>query len=644
MFSYLFVFFVWISLLFTVGHLVTRFLANVRGGDFYSAVLRNVFAGYVSIIVVLSLFYTGFKTINIVLLLIGALICYESRKKRIVLAPTSSVFAFRQILTIAVVAITFVLITRMTISNSESSVHFFYRHIDYILYGGISKLLPVNGQENGFGILNSLDQYYNNPEPYHFFDLWGATVVSRIFSVNAFPALVVIIYPTFYLLCFAGYMSLLRRDDLSGILLAIAFCCVGGFAFPFFEIHPIISKLTVLSHNLLNPWLYKLSYFYVFLISGFLLYRSGYVTISVLICLGLPVANIISFPTLIPSLVIFLAISYFISQTDRKELIRSSAYVIFVAVAILLFYFLNKRKSAGLAGVEISKPSDLIKGILDTVNLVTQRNLIIGTGLLLLALYSPYIAVMGLNWKRFKRTTLGLFPIIVAGVSLLVLAVLYYEMNSLQLVSNTTIVLINVAVVIILAEVANSHLRETGTKTSLLISSALVGISIAIQITFNVMGVNTLRTTLHDDNYLKSVEATVAPNSLIGSIKSVEEMTPIFGKYNAVYPLGGYLLLQSKNCFAVNISDLSTPIDSTSAISLSRNLKAIRDGIFYRYSKIPENAHLNEEELMAKFVKQYGIRYLVVQKGAKLPALFENRAKSILVDPMSGERFVELSN
>ena len=77
-------------------------------------------------------------------------------------------------------------------------------------------------------------------------------------------------------------------------------------------------------------------------------------------------------------------------------------------------------------------------------------------------------------------------------------------------------------------------------------------------------------------------------------------------------------------------------------MNLERSLKAVRDGIFYRYSKFPENTHLNEEELMAKFVKQYDIRYLLVQKGAKLPSLFEKRAKSILVDPLSGERFVEL--
>ena len=643
MLSYLFVYFVWILLLFTIGHIVTRFLANVRGGDFYSTVLRNIFAGYISIIIILSALYTGFKTINIVFLLIGGLICYETRKKRIVLAPAVFEFGFRHMVTITVAAIICFLISWVTISNSESYLPFFYRHVDYILYSGISRLLLVNGQENGFGILNSLDPYYANPEPYHFFDLWGASAVYRIFSVNTFPALVVIIYPTFYLLCFAGYMKLLRRDDISAGLLAFTFFCVGGIAFPFFELHPFISKLTILSHNLLNPWYYKLSYFYLFLISGFLLYRSGYITIGVLVCLGLPAANIISFPTLIPSLLIFLTLSYFISQTDRKELIRAIVYVFVVAAAILLFYFLNQRKSAGLAGVEISKPLELIKGILSTVDLTTQRNIVVGGVLMLLAIYSPYLVAIALNWKRLKRTTLGLFPLVMVGISLLVLACLYYEMNSLQLLSNTTIVLLNVAVVIILAEIANSYRREIGTKTPIVIGSALVIISIVFQVTFNVMGIKTLRTTIHDDGYLKGVEATVAPNSIIGSIKSVDEMTSIFGKYNAVYTLGHYLLLQGKNCFSVNISDLSTPIDSTSAISLSRNLKAIRDGIFYRYSKVPENTDLNEEELMAKFVKQYGIRYLIVQKGAKLPPMFEKRAKSILIDPLSGERFIELS-
>ena len=250
MVNYLLIFFAWLLLLFAVGHLVSKFLANAPAGNFYYTLLRNIFAGYVSIIISFSMFYTGFKTVNIVLLIIAGLICFESRKRHFTDAPVRLEFGLRHIVTIMVVAIICFLIPWMTISNSDSYLQFFYKSDDYTFYSRISKSLLMNGQENGFGILNSLDSYYTNPEPYHFFDLWGAAAVSRIFSVNVYPSLLVIVYPTFYLLCFAGYMTLLRRDNFSAVLLAFAFLWVGGITPNFFGFNLFVGRLT---DNLLTP-------------------------------------------------------------------------------------------------------------------------------------------------------------------------------------------------------------------------------------------------------------------------------------------------------------------------------------------------------------------------------------------------------
>ena len=276
MVNYLVIFFAWLLLLFTVGHLVSKFLANAPAGNFYYTLLRNIFAGYVSIIISFSMFYTGFKTVNIVLLIIAGLICFESRKRHFTDAPVGLEFGLRHIVTIMVVAIICFLIPWMTISNSDSYLQFFYKSEDYSFYSRISKSLLMNGQENGFGILNSLDPYYTNPEPYHFFDLWGAAAVSQIFSVNVYPALMVIVYPTFYLLCFAGYMILLRRDNFSAGLLAFLFLWVAGITLPnFFDFQLFESGL---SRNIFTPLAYKLSFYYLFLISGFLLYRMGFIS------------------------------------------------------------------------------------------------------------------------------------------------------------------------------------------------------------------------------------------------------------------------------------------------------------------------------------------------------------------------------
>ncbi len=640
MVNYLVIFFAWLLLLFIVGHLVSKFLANAPAGNFYYSLLRNIFAGYVITIISFSMFYTGFKTVNIVLLIIAGLICFESRKRHFADAPAGLEFGLRHIVTITVVAIICFLIPWMTISNGDSYLQFYYKSQDYSFYSRISKSLLMNGQENGFGILNSLDPYYTNPEPYHFFDLWGAAAVSQVFSVNVFPALMVIIYPTFYLLCFAAYMILLRRDNFSAGLLAFLFMWVAGITLPnFFDFELFESGL---SRNIFTPLAYKLSFYYLFLISGFLLYRMGFIAMGVLVCLGLPVATIVTFPTIVPSLLVFLTLAYILSKEDRKELMSAFIYVLLVASAIVLFYFSNKRESAGLAGAEISRPLLLIKDNLRITDLPTQRNILIGGTLMLLILYSPYLGAIALNWKRSTKTILVFFPMIVVGLSLLVWAALFREVNSPQIFKNISVPIVNVTIVIFLSQIVKSARLGFHAKTPLILTYCIVAIAITYQVILTTRAVKRRQDITHDDGYLKAVEAGVPSNSIIGCIRSVQGMTNMASKYNAIYQLGPYLLLQKKNCFAVNISDLSTPIDSTSAINLERSLKAVRDGIFYRYSKFPENTHLNEEELMDKFVKQYSIRFLLVQKGAKLPPRFEKRAKSILVDPLSGERFVEL--
>ena len=640
MVNYLVIFFAWLLLLFTVGHLVSKFLAKAPAGNFYYTLLRNIFAGYATVIICFSMFYTGFKTVNIVVLIIAGMICFECRKRHFTDAQVGIEFGLRHIVTIMVVAIICFLIPWMTISNSDSYLQFFYTMDDYSFYGRISKSLLMNGQENGFGILNSLDPYYTNPEPYHYFDLWGAAAVSRIFSANVYPSLLVIIYPTFYLLCFAAYMTLLKRDNFSAVLLAFAFLWVGGIRIPnVFGYDLFVGRLT---DNLLTPESYKVSLYYLFLISAFLLYRVGYIAIGVLVCLGLPAATIATLPTIVPALLVFLTLAYIFSHLDRKELISAVIYVLLVACAIVLFYLFNQRETGGLFGAEISKPLSLIKSNLRISNLSAQGIILIKGIVMLVVIYSPFVALVVFYARRPTRKIIGFFPVIVVGISLLVWAALFREINSVQVFKNITVAIVNVTIVILLSQLANSHRRAVDSKIPLIVTLSLVTVAIVSQVTFTAKAIKRQRTVTHDEEYLKGVEARVAPNSIIGCIKSVKKMTRIYHKYNSVYTMGQYLLLQKKNCFAVNISDLSTPIDSTSALNLERSLKAVGNGIFYRYSKFPENSHLNEEELMAKFVKQYDVRYLLVQQGAKLPSLFEKRAKSILVDPLSGERFVEL--
>ncbi len=352
MVSHLLAFYAWILVLFAAGHFISRVVANAPNTGFYSTLLRNVFTGYVAVVIIHSIIQTGFQTVNLVMLLIAVLLCIEVRRTSFEQHNKFTVTT-KEVITVLVASTLLFLIPWLTISNNDSYLGFFYTETDYILYSRIAQSLLINGNENGFTILNQLDSYYTNPEPYHFFDIWGAATVSRLTTLNVFPSLITIVYPTFYLLAFAGYMALLKKNNSWTPFAAFLLLFVGGITLSFINIHPFFQSLSNLSYSLVSPKIYKLSYFYAFLVPAFLVYRSGHTKLAVLICLGLPVANIITLPTVVPALILFLVFLYIRFPQHRKTTILSLGYTLTISLAIVLFYALNQRQSAGLAGAAI---------------------------------------------------------------------------------------------------------------------------------------------------------------------------------------------------------------------------------------------------------------------------------------------------
>ena len=138
------------------------------------------------------------------------------------------------------------------------------------------------------------------------------------------------------------------------------------------------------------------------------------------------------------------------------------------------------------------------------------------------------------------------------------------------------------------------------------------------------------------------VDELLKPKALIASLKGSEDMIDLYAKSNAVYTLGDYLFLYNKNAYTVNIGDLSTPIDSSSYMNLARNMKAVKEGMFYRYSKLRENRSLSEASLIENFLNKFRIRYIIVSRNAELPVRISDKVETVVSDPISGEKFIVL--
>ena len=647
MILYFIIFISWLALLYLIGSLVSFLLLNTRfNPNPYELILRNTFLGYILIIVLQSVISTEFKTVNLILILLMVFSVIEIKKYKVKSIVKTNDLNFNNLLILIVISAALFIYSWFLIYNPDAFIKF-QGTDDYILYGKISRFIALTGNENGFNVLNTMDKFYNGPEPYHYFDLWGAACVSNLFKINNFISLKLIIYPTFYFLYALGILALINRSSYKIVFLLFALLMIGGLSFDFQSNISFLDNLKNISFNLLNPGFSKLSYFYVFMISSYLLYKNNYFTLSFLCILSLPVANVITFPTVLPVLFVILAISYFTKSTDRKIIYQCLIYLAVFVIAFISFYVLLKRQSSGFAGTDISSPQKLLSENIRFINFNTQRNIFLASIVGIIILYLPFFLILVSERKKYfisklKTNAPLLFVIFGILISILIWCVLYVELNSRQIHQNLSIPLLNIAFSIYIIEIINRNNLFKPFKFSIL-NLSLIFVMILIAQNF----IKTIRIDkfkiyeTHSAEYLSQIQNKIIPNSLIASLREAEPVETN-SKYNSGYTLGDYLFLMKENVYPVNVGDLNILIDSTSTLNLYRSEKVISVGIFYSYSQFPENIKLSKDELIEKFLKKYNIQQMIVSENAEIPKTVLPYIVELFTDRISKERFVKL--
>lgn len=612
----------------------------------FESLLISLFSGYVISITIFSIIQTEFKTVNIFYILLFVFGLREVLRLPSIHRIKITNVELKYGLWLLGSIVFFYGLAYYSFYTSDSFISFNYNHPDYILYAKIAKYISITGEENGFNHLNLLDSYYNGPEPYHFFDLWGSSLTKYLFGINHYLGLRLIIYPTFYFTFFVAVICLFQRLSWFKLLLAFVLIWWGGFFLDIFQSVPLLENLNNISANLFTSGLYKLSFFYVFILSGYLLYRKQHYGLVVICFLGLTIANIITAPTLLSVLFIVIIISYLHKVINKYSLFTYFTYLVIFSILLAAFYSVFKGERAGLAGAEITSPLALLQESFSIQNLRTQRNIILGSVIYLLVLYFPIIFILLKRRSLITIKNLPLFFVItVVFISMSIWAVLFYELNSSQIFYNISTATINVsAIILIISSFDNGVLLFKTKSISVWGINILILFTLGINVIKSIDGINKKNEQKHSSEYLKKVFESIPENELIATLKSPKQMEGMHSKYNAVYPLGNYLFLFDKNINSVNISDLNTPIDSTSKMNIIRSHKAIRDGLFYRFAQLNENKDLSRSDLTIKFLEEFDIKFLVASKNVELPQILVINAKNTITDSLSGERFIELNN
>lgn len=635
--------------LFFLGYVVLRLVRVPRQALFLES-LTSIFLGYLIMITCCSLFFSSGKTVNVIYISLLLIAYFEFKNSGKLIKGGSAAISKKDVyvlIFLLLAAFTFGCLTTFSypcgVATNLSS--------DYILYARISKALVALGQENGFYYLNTFDSYYNGADPYHYFDLWGAGIISKALSLNSYFTLRLIVYPLFYFMVLLGLVSLVRNGGSFLLVIICGLLTLSGLSFQWYDEIGFLKSAKNLSFNLFT--LPKLSFYYLFLINSYLLYKNNYKSLALINILGLPVASIVTAPTVIPACMVALVISYFLFKNQRKVIILQVCYCLFIISSIVIFYFLCGRNASNVPGVEITSPLKMITENINEANFKTQLNILLGSGVHLFILYGVWVIILLMLAAKQKVLSLRNFftgreEVLVFILSLIFFgavgwALLYKELNSFQLFSNMVVPLLNTVIICALLQLVDFRKWSSwGIKLALSLCVILLGYQL-------ISGAQQKRAEpcRYSFGYVSKVlEAIKLKRLRTGvSVKGEKLLINPHEKYTVAYPLGDFLELSDHAPEVINIGDFNTPIDSSSFIQLDRSTKAIKDGAFYRFttSKFGLHPNVNEVEIATKdFVKKLNASFVLLSKDAAMPKGLEKITDLIMVDDLSGERFVTL--
>jgi hypothetical protein len=648
MLEFFLIFLTWLVLIYFAGYIASFFYRKHFTPTFFELIFRNIFTGYIVIVLFQSIISTAFETINFVFIIIILFTFIELKKQNSPTAIRKFSIHYKSILILFIAASLLFIYGCLMLSNPDEIIKF-SGNGDTFYYSKIAKYIALTGQENESNVLNTMDKFYNGPQPYHYFDLWGAAFISNFYKVPHYISLNLIIYPTFYFMYLVGLLALINKNKMKVLFMSFILLLIGGLPFNFSCGSNFLNNLDNISYNILNPINLKLSFFYVFILASYILYHHNHFSLAILCILSLTIANIVALPTVVIALLIIVLIKYKTNKDERTILLRSLIYIVTVVSAIGIFYSVFKRNSTGLAGAGISSPISMVHNNVSFLNLALQRNIILAGILGLAVIYFPFTFTLLLDRKYFIKKLLLKDPaiqfvLIVITSSLVLWSALYMELNSRQVHQNISIPILNVALSVYFI---NAFYHGNFYSRNRFYVKIIFLVCIFTFVFQNMLSTSSYifnkNFKSYDDQYLKKVRERLIPGGVIASLNWFDQNDHSIRPFDFGYTLGEYLFYMNEDVKLVNIGDCNTTLDSTSALNLYRSTLAIKDGIFYRFCKSYSNKRISNDELMLIFLKKYNIRQILISTNATLPDTIFHYVKEIIIDKKSHDQFVLLN-
>ena len=630
-------------------------LFNYKRSFSFTEAFYSLAFGILSVSTLTALFMTGGVTILSVYLLMGAILYYQHRQQ--LLCPDQSLIyqSSNSVIIISIfIGLLFVYLWSFLSIGQFDDFPF---HIpdgsslsqnDYIINTMRSYYIAQTGEENYYHVLNQLDPAYHGTKPYHYLEFWTTVFTSYCMSGLVAVHFKLVVVPLYYLTAFVGVLALMERYLMvrwTYVCLAMILMFCAGLYLPFYRGILNDFSLPIFSYR------FKMAPYYLFMFACLIEYGRGNYRGSIWALLGLCVATIVAVPAVVGGVALFIV--YRLITKDKSAL--SLILQLFVGcAAIVLFYSitgsqeLNIRPNAGT--------SELMNnlGSLFFDDLPVKFATIFKTLLEELVIYIPIIVIgmAVLRSSKIREFDYRGLAVLVGGIlfsGACAYALFYDQKDGAQIFYNVANPLLNVILIwgiIKLMSYDHNWTKEAlNFRNGYVLSSAcifvlLISLQLHKAIKRNVVPA-AWSAPSYSDQYLNEIKSYVLSDDHItigAAIKGGQDYTSSYSWQTAAYTLGYYLAFMENGAIAIQISDYDIPNDD------GQDLIDRESSLFYRYVEGQKAAGAFEGVAgsQLQFIETYDLDFIIVSKNGNMPTEINDIAKNVIIDPISGERFIIL--
>ena len=635
--KYFGILFATLLILLALGH-TGLWIAKVYIEDFYTRLFANLVLGSTLLVMITSIIYTKGVTINTTYIVL--FFCYFAFfKKRNDIKK--SFFYYEKNNKITKDLLLFIVVATVIFSIKWFSIYapalFLVPHGDIVFYANLADFIQEFGKEN-----SSVDYVIasnSGVSPYHYFEIWLNIGISSIFNTNSAKTFILVNFSLATTILWFGFRALCSSLSIKNFWLVLFLSTTGvlfsGVTLELYTKIAFMQNIDVFARNVLNyPKLYPV---YLFVLSAFLAFIKKQKDISLLCLLCTPIASISTALPILSSVFVFLVIDKFFKK-------QYSSKLIFITGSIGLYLFLFYTVFNEVQSTHVSTSSEnLLSNLKSLAYLKTCFNIVAGTSIQILLIFIPFILIFLtlnhsiLNPKKYPFEILLMTLIYVS--SLCGWAILHNKLSSVQVFSNISVVMLNIAFFIITASILAS--KYTLKKHILSLTMFSLCMAVAFKNSFNEYKYQYPQSKEYIEKvYAKSADLT----RLGGFLFSKEDYKQIGFSYVANFViLGDYLIYSQEKTFPISLSPHQIEIPEE-PIQKQMWLDGKLNTPFYLYVEKQKGAgnFKSIAQSQIDFIREFKINYLIVTKNVRLTPELQNIVKEEIVDSNTGERFILL--